>query len=434
VEEASRAKVFQGASQCGGGGCGGMMIDVTRSFWVWLHRWAGLAMTLFLVIVGLTGSLLAFYDDLERLATPQLFATPRPGEPHLDLATLAERALALVPQASSATVLLFRPDQADVMFVPRKDPATGKPYELGFNQLYLDPWTGNELGRRTFATLSEGWINLMPFIYDLHMQLALGLTGYWILGIVALVWTIDCFIGFYLTLPVTAASFWRRRKPAWLVKWKASAYRLNFDLHRASGLWLWPMLFIFAWSSVMFNLDSVYSPVTQFLFDYVPPGSAKPAQLPESNEHPRLDYHAAQEAGARLVAEQAAIHGFTVAGEPAYLSYDPRRGQYYYGVPTSLDVVPQKTHTVVVFDGETGALTEFHTPTGEHSGNTVTYWLRVLHMADVFGLPYRIFVCVLGLVITMLSVTGVYIWWMKRQARLYRRAAISHEVPALPRS
>lgn len=35
----------------------------------------------------------------------------------------------------------------------------------------------------------------------------------------------------------------------------------------------------------------------------------------------------------------------------------------------------------------------------------------------VFGLPYRIFVCILGLVITTLSVTGVYIWWRKRIAR-----------------
>jgi uncharacterized iron-regulated membrane protein len=38
-------------------------------------------------------------------------------------------------------------------------------------------------------------------------------------------------------------------------------------------------------------------------------------------------------------------------------------------------------------------------------------------MANVFGLPYRIFVCILGLVIAMLSVTGVYIWWKKRRAR-----------------
>jgi hypothetical protein len=51
----------------------------------------------------------------------------------------------------------------------------------------------------------------------------------------ALVWTLDCLIGFYLTLPVSTGAFWRRWKPAWLVKWKAGAYRLNFDLRRAGG-------------------------------------------------------------------------------------------------------------------------------------------------------------------------------------------------------
>lgn len=37
--------------------------------------------------------------------------------------------------------------------------------------------------------------------------------------------------------------------------------------------------------------------------------------------------------------------------------------------------------------------------------------------AEVFGLPYRIFVCGLGIAIAMLSVTGVYIWWKKRRLR-----------------
>ena len=76
---------------------------------------------------------------------------------------------------------------------------------------------------------------------------------------------------------------------------------------------------------------------------------------------------------------------------------------------------------MINFDADTGELISFEAPTGEHSGNTVTNWLRALHMADVFGLPYRIFVCVLGLIITMLSVTGVYIWWKKRCARVKSR-------------
>ena len=38
-------------------------------------------------------------------------------------------------------------------------------------------------------------------------------------------------------------------------------------------------------------------------------------------------------------------------------------------------------------------------------------------MANVFGLPYRIFVSVFGFALLMLSVTCVDIWWKKRTAR-----------------
>jgi uncharacterized iron-regulated membrane protein len=65
-----------------------------------------------------------------------------------------------------------------------------------------------------------------------------------------------------------------------------------------------------------------------------------------------------------------------------------------------------------------------------HSGLTITNWLRALHLIQdpVDYLVYRIFVCSIGLVVAMLSVTGVYIWWKKRRARKLhceRRNALS---------
>ena len=389
---------------------------MVRQIFVFIHRWAGLAMTVFLILVGLTGSMLAFRTDIERLICPRIFATPRPGAPPLDITTLAERASARVPHGQVVTVIVEEPDQAVVVFRPRKDPATGNPYELGFVQMFVDPWTGEELGRRSSPTdLSEGLINLMPFIWIFHYTLYLGVWGAWILGVVALVWTIDCFVGFYLTLPVSTGEFWRRWKPAWLVKWRAGPYRLNFDLHRAGGLWLWAMLLIFAWSSVMLNLPSVYMPVTRALLDYEPPRGHDHTARPLP---PRIDFRAGVSIGERLMAEQAKKNGFSV--ERPIMFYH-MGGSYGYVVKSSRDIRDRLGLTMINFDADTGELISFEAPTGEHSGNTVTNWLRALHMADVFGLPYRIFVCVLGLIITMLSVTGVYIWWKKRCARINRR-------------
>jgi len=397
-----------------------------RNFFVWLHRWAGLVMAGFLVLVSLTGSLLAFWSDLEKLICPQLYAKPRPGVAQLDLATLAERAQALVPQCRVAGVDFFRPDQVWVSFESHHmDPATFESCNLGFNQLLVDPWTGAELGRRNFGDLSQGRVNLLPFIYQFHSTLKLGSTGYSILGGVALLWTIDCFVGFYLTLPVTITKFWRKWRPSWLIKRRGSFFRLNFDLHRASGLWLWASLFIFAWSSVMLNLSPVYDRVTGALFDYTwaTEHSVVAAQHTRGRP-PKLDWRAAQQTGARLMAEQAATRGFTV-GRTVSISFVPGENTYYYDARTGRDLSDSNV-TALVLDGDIGAFISLRLPTGEHSGNTVTSWLYGLHTAEVFGLSYRIFVGVLGFAITLLSVTGVYIWWKKwriRKSKAHRSAA-----------
>jgi uncharacterized iron-regulated membrane protein len=176
------------------------------------------------------------------------------------------------------------------------------------------------------------------------------------------------------------------------------------------------MLFVFAWSGVMLNISPVYDRVTGLLFDYHSDMADFSAMPSTPRERPRLDWHAAQRAGDRLLAEQAAIHGFTV-GKPFGLAYLPEFGVYSYDVASSLDVRGHGWDTGVWLDGDTGELRKLFRPTGEHRGNTVSTWLRALHFADVHGsLAYRVFVCLLGLVITLLSYTGVYLWWRKRKA------------------
>jgi uncharacterized iron-regulated membrane protein len=398
-----------------------------RGVFVLVHRWVGLLMAVFLVIVGLTGSLLAFNNELEHLFAPQLFAKPHPGVAPLDLATLAERAASLVPHARVAGVSLRESDQAQIGFRSEKDPATRRPYDLGFTQFYVDPWTGAELGHRTRADLSEGLINFMPVIYKLHDSLMLGMLGSTILGVVAVTWTIDCFVGVYLTLPISLSGFWRKWKSAWFVKRGAGFYRLNFDLHRASGLWFWPVLFVFAWSSVMFNMRSVYEWVTPKMFDYRYLGAdTKELATRTPKPHPVLEWRAALAVGERLMGEQAAIYGLTSV-EPRALSYNDQTGVYTYSARSSLNMTTTGGSVYVIFDGDSGALLKARAPNGQHTGNTITSWLVALHMARVFGLPYRVFVCALGLAVTLLSATGVYIWWKKRSARLARNTRLASD-------
>ena len=179
------------------------------------------------------------------------------------------------------------------------------------------------------------------------------------------------------------------------------------------------MLLVFAWSSVgMDLLDTVYTWTTQAVSDYQPAWTVM-QPLPQPLEQPRLGWAEAQAVGEKLMAEQARQHGFTVKSEVA-LRLDEGFGVYTYQVQSDreIDDRPRLFGTQLSFDADTGALKHVWLPSGQHGGDTVSSWLYALHTANVFGLPYRIFVCLLGLAVAMLSVTGVIIWLQKRRARL----------------
>lgn len=390
-----------------------------RHAFVLLHRYIGLVMAFFLVIAGITGAVLVWYEELDGMVLGELHKVqpPSPSAAMLDAVELHARVQTALPQARADWVPL-KPEagHAAVFWLePKTDAVTGQDIELPFDEVFVNPYTGDILGWRTWGDISEGSKNLLPFLYRLHYSLALGTIGTTLFGIIALLWTLDCFIGFSLTLPRNRP-FWQKWRPAWGIKRK----RLNYDAHRAGGLWPWALLFVLAWSSVGFNLHEVYSPVTKLIFDYRDHWAELPNR-PTPLEKPTLDFSAALERGRMLAGEEAARHGFVVKAENT-LQYQPRSGLYRYRVTSDRDIHDHGGGTQIWFDGNTGDLINTILPTGQYSGNTVTNWLFALHMASVWGLPYRVLVCLVGLVVAMLSVTGIVIWWRKRKARVVQYA------------
>jgi len=381
---------------------------------IW-HRWVGLALAAFLIVQGVTGSLLVFREPVTRWLAPQLYASAPAGTPVLPLAVLAQRAEALAPKARVG-YFSVEPHQAVMRMYPR-DPSTS----LGFHLLLLDPWTGRELGRLQGDRLSEGPVGWMGIVYDIHQNLLLDGWGTFALGVVATAWTIDCFLAVVLTLPQGRGRFWRRWRKAWAVKRRGtSAHRLNLDLHRAGSLWLWLVMFVFAWSSVMLTLPTqVYDPVTAALFDTR--GFAETMALIKDRKPdpaPRLDWRAAEAAGAHLMGDAARQHHIKLL-HPFGMAYIEQWGVYTYAVVSDANVSNHAWETSLWLDGRDGHLISLDLPSGQHAGNTIGTWLHALHYADLTdSLAYRWFVFATGFVLAVLAGTGVAIWWIKRRARL----------------
>jgi len=411
---------------------------IRRPTWLLIHRYIGLVMAFFLLVSGLTGSLLAFYDELDAAVNAQIMTVtpPSPDAQPLDPVLLREQIQARYPAALVYWVTLaLEPGHTWTYFLEGlADPDTGEHVDVENDTLFVNPYTGEVLGARKWGDLTQGLTNLMPFIYLLHYSLALGTVGEYLFGIVALLWTLDCFVGAYLTFPASARahgnalnsqipSSWNYPKKhwfarwwqSWTVRWKRGNYKVNFDLHRAGGLWPWAMLLVLAWSSVGFNLMEVYKPVMGVFFT----GQTRTEHIPDLAKHqptPPIPWTQALEIGQGLMETEARRQEFDVLTARA-LSYDPEKGLYRYSVKSDRDIADHGGATSIWFDATTGNQRAIYLPTGAASGDTVSNWLFALHMAAVGGVAFQIFVSVTGVAVAMLSITGIVIWWKKRTSR-----------------
>lgn len=236
-----------------------------------------------------------------------------PAIPSIDLAKMIEQR---DPRAR-VVYLFMTPEEGHSLWffvMPRIDPATGKRYTLDYNQIFLDPNTSAELGRRYWGAV---WPvtreNFVSFLYKLHYTMQI--PEFWgsdrwgmrLLGVIAIIWTIDCFVGFYLTLPTRRRAkaarapqvtrqlergFWARWAPAWTVKTSGSAYRINFDIHRAFSLWTWGVLFIIAFTAFSLNLYfEVFSPLMKMVSNYTPtPYEQRPYRDLDDPIEPKVNF------------------------------------------------------------------------------------------------------------------------------------------------
>jgi uncharacterized iron-regulated membrane protein len=407
---------------------------VLRPALTFLHRWVGLFIAAFLFVSGVTGAVISWDHELDDLLNPHLMyaKTKGPALPPLDLARQIE---ARDPRVQVTYVPLAPEPGGTLAFgvSARLDPKTGKLFEPHYNQVFIDPASGAEQGRREWGAVwpitTETFVSFLYVLhYSLHIPEMWGIDrwGVWLLGIVAVLWTLDCFVGFYLTLPPRIASsrkagagFWSRWKPAWLIKTKASAYRINFDIHRAFGLWLWGVLFTVAFTAFSLNLYSeVFYPLMSRVSQVTPsPFDLRKPAPPNAPIQALRSYDQVLEA-ARAEARRR--------GWPA-----PAGGAFYtpdFGIYGVAFHEPGGDHGAagvgppyLYYDGRTGQLAGSRQPWVGTAADIFVQAQFPLHSGRILGLPGRILISATGLVVAALSVTGVVIWLRKRQARVGRR-------------
>lgn len=370
-----------------------------------LHRWVGLTIAGFLAIAGLTGSVIVFYQELDRALNPELFNVPV--AERLSPSTLASRVEAQLPGAAVTLISIPAAGRASEVWVQPKNKS------LAYNQVFVDPATGKVLGKRLWGEAGLSRASLMPMLYLFHYSLKLpGVWGVLLMGIIGCLWTIDCFVAFVLTLP-RSTPFWRKWQTSWRIKHNAGPYRLNFDLHRAGGLWLWAVLLVLASSGVALNLpEQVFRPLLKSVttlsptLDELRPHSTTPhtAELSFDDALRLGRAHTGGSFQPRWVFVETLHHAIGVSSGGG-----GEKGLDGFGLST------------LIFDDQSGALV-LRQDAGK--GRLADIYAGVqyqLHTGRILGWPGRILVFFTGLGVAALSVTGVVIWIKKRHAHALTR-------------
>lgn len=391
-----------------------------RAALVRLHRWFGLFIAVFLIVSGLTGAIISWDHEIDEWLNPTLFKSTTVGTPQSPL-ELADQLEARDPRLQVGFMPLYtEPGHAFGMSVnPRVDPATNKAYELGFNQLALDPVTAQEQGKRMWGAVSLTRENLMPFLYKLHYSMHIpdgfGIElGVLLFGIVAIVWTLDAFVALWLSFPS-----WRAWRKSLAFRVRQGGYKLNFDLHRSGGVWIWLLLLVLAVTSVSMNLNvqvtrplvELFSPLTPSPFASRTPVSLDQQVTPAinraqvvaraSNDAPELGI--TNPAGGVFYSPEFDVYGV------GFYTAENDHGDGGLGNPW------------LYYDGQTGEPVGHSIPGTGSAGDIFMQAQFPLHSGRILGMPGRILVSVMGLAVAGLSITGLVIWARKRRSRVLGR-------------
>ena len=407
-----------------------------RSLMLHLHRYMGLTIAAFLVVTGLTGAIISWDHELDEWLNPHLNEVHTPGEP-LSAFALAEKVEAEFPKVEVTYFELApEPGHSQYFWVqPRVNPETGHLYKSEFNQVYVDPVSGDIIGKREWGAV---WPitreTFMSFLYKLHFSLHIpefwGIDhwGIWLLGVIALIWTFDCFIGAYLTLPKGGSSkkrengrsYLKRWSPSWKIRRSAGPIRFNFDLHRALGLWTWGLLFVIAFTAFSLNLyREVFFPIMSTISDVTP--SPLEERTPNDHDNPITPTLSFADVSQVARQEADAIGWDQPVGSIWYArDWGIYRVEYFGGGDSH--GTGGVGHEAIFFDGHTGEVLGDFVPWEGTAADIFVQAQFPVHSGRILGLPGRILISIMGVVVAALSITGVIIWYRKHKAKERRIA------------
>lgn len=355
-----------------------------------IHLWLGLSTGLVVFIIALTGALYCFAPELQNLT--QRYRTVK--EQHnnfLPPSQIQQMAESRLQGKSAQRIYYGGKDQAVMVWFSRKNEFD--------SSVFINPYTAEILKVR------DNDKDFFSVVLKIHRTLLIPY-GHEIIRWSTLLFLLQLISGIVLWWPKNR----RIAKHGFLVKWKASPKRLNYDLHKVLGFYAaWVVIF-----TVLTGLIWTFESFADFTYRLTgsehsiiqkkPPVSdttsntiseIAPIDAVWQNVEPSLHQKYA-----------AALFVLPVTKtDPLLLRANPEKGTLY---KTDFRYFDQYSGKEIQGAYLWGKYQDAHTVADQI--NRMNY---DIHTGAIFGLPGRIAIFFAALIVASLPITGFYFWWGK---------------------
>ena len=354
-----------------------------RKTFLFLHLVGGLISALFLILLGISGGLLVFENEIDHWFNSNISWI----QPQGTSLSLSELSVRVEHQHAGSKVASFSmpSDERLALTIGLRPVGQGKPIRVAMNQ-----YTGEELGSLDAAN------QFTRKLHQFHTNLLLGPSGKTITVASAMI---------LCGLSLTGLILWWPRK-IWKLSDGSAGSRMNFELHNFVGFYASIVMLLFAVTGIVIHWDNE---LKQFINHR---NHEEDAAVPKRSISSPTS--ARQSPDELLAVAVQAVPGAKVTSIQGLGGINPIRITMKYPE----DRTPAGRTNLYV-DPANGALLSLQTSRTAPLGTRIAkLWNREIHTGDIGGWTTRIPACLASFTLPLLAITGPLIWFGRMRRRM----------------
>lgn len=381
-----------------------------RILWLNIHLYLGLFIGFVLSIVGLTGSILVFYEELQEVLNREQIVISTEN-PEISKRRSLDEMIASAEKIKPVGSQFFK------TYYPRKE---GLAYKFLYvvnhyenNQegdnyyIFVNPYTTEATGVQLWHPADGHWQRpLVSLIMQLHYCLLIDTFGVKLVGYISLLGLVSVLSGLYLWWPRTG-----NFKKALSFRRNAGIKRVNYDLHKLAGFYSILFILLMLISGIYFNLPEDVNTLLKPIFTFQRPNAWEGMKSELMLSDTSLGKNLTPLSPGRI---EAIVENQYPEGERWMLSAPTAADGVYYIWKRGLDSLSAFIgYREFAIDQYTGKIIQIYNSNSGSAWDIIFDWQWPIHSGQAFGWLGRGIVFLTGLVFPVLFITGLIRWLQK---------------------